>query len=73
MGQGLVAGLLALGALAGLYHYLRMAVPELKLAAWSLPLLYLGGALVALGVAVNLLSHYVVVRRYLRLRLDELY
>lgn len=73
LGQGLLAGLLAAGALASLHYWLRRALPELGL-RWPEPdLLWLGGGLLLLGTLVNVVSHYVVVRRYLRLRLDELY
>ncbi len=71
--QGFGSGLLAVGALAGLHAWLQSALPELQLEWEPLPLLWLAGGLIGLGVLINLLSHYVVVRRYLRLRVDELY
>lgn len=73
VGQGLLSGLLAIGAVAGLLFWLNSVLPELQLLGQPLPLLYLAGGVLLLGVFINFLSHYVVVRRYLRLRLDDLY
>ena len=71
--QGLISGLLALGALVALHYWLRSALPEVDLRYAPRELALLAGGLVGLGVGINLLSHYVVVRRYLRLRVDDLY
>lgn len=71
--QGAISGLLAAGAVVGVHYFLRFTLPELNLLGDPLWLLYGGLGLMALGMLVNFLSHYVVVRRYLRLRLDELY
>ena len=73
VGQGLLSGLLATGAVFGLQYWLNDQLPELQLFADPRSLLILYGGLVGLGVLINFLSHYVVVRRYLRLRLDDLY
>ena len=73
VGQGLLAGLLAIGGVVGLQLWLQSVLPELNLFAEPLPLMYLYGGIVALGLLINFVSHYVVVRRYLRLRLDDLY
>jgi len=73
IGQGLLSGLLAVTAVAGLLLWLDTVLPELQLLGQPMPLLYLAGGLLLLGVVINFLSHYVVVRRYLRLRLDDLY
>ena len=71
--QGLTSAVLALTAIVALHLWVRWALPELELPFDPYVLGALAGGLVGLGVGVNLLSHYVVVRRYLRLRLDELY
>lgn len=71
--QGLLSGLLAVAAVAGLQYWVNDLLPELQLFSQPLSLLLLYGGLVGLGVAINFVSHYVVVRRYLRLRLDDLY
>lgn len=71
--QGLIAGLLACAGVFGLQFWLNTVLPELRLFSevWSLGLFY--GSLLLLGVVINFFSHLVVVRRYLRLRLDDLY
>lgn len=73
VGQGLLSGLLAVGAVAGLQYWLNELLPELQLFGQPVPLLLLYGSILLLGVLINFVSHYVVVRRYLRLRLDDLY
>lgn len=73
VGQGVLAGLLAIGGVVGLQFWLQSVLPELNLFAEPLPLVYLYGGILLLGLVINFVSHYVVVRRYLRLRLDDLY
>jgi len=73
VGQGIISGLLAVGAVIGLQFWLNALLPELQLFAELPPLLLLYGGILLLGVLINFVSHYVVVRRYLRLRLDDLY
>ena len=73
VGQGLLSGLLAAGAVVGLQYWLNEQLPELQLLADPQMLLLLSGGIIVLGVLINFLSHYVVVRRYLRLRLDDVY
>lgn len=71
--HGLLSGLLAVGALVGLQYALHQQLPELQLFArpqWLIAL-YLG--LVLLGVLINWLSHFFTVRRYLKMRADDLY
>ena len=71
--HGLVSGLLAIAGVFELQYWLDDMLPELQLFAEPIPLLILYGSLLLLGILINFLSHYVVVRRYLRLRLDDLY
>ena len=71
--QGMVSGMLAIAGVFGLQYWLNDLLPELQLFAAPIPLLLLYGGLLLLGILINFLSHYVVVRRYLRLRLDDLY
>ncbi|MEM8586271.1 MAG: permease-like cell division protein FtsX [Bacteroidota bacterium] len=73
IGHGLLSGLLAVLGLVALQSWLQQSTPELRLfdrPDW-LVMLYVG--LVVLGVLINYLSHYAVVRRYLRMRIDDLY
>lgn len=71
--QGIVSGSLAVAGVIGLQYWIDGQLPELKLFAEPVPLLILYGGLLLLGILINFISHYVVVRRYLRLRLDDLY
>ena len=73
VGQGLLSGLLAIAAVLGLQYWLNDLLPELQLFDQPVALLLLYGGILLLGVAINFVSHYIVVRRYLRLRLDDLY
>lgn len=71
--HGLLSALLSIALLLGLQWAIRQQVPEL--AAFQTPLL-MGSvftALLILGLSISWLSTYRVVRKYLRLREDELY
>ncbi|MEM7571593.1 MAG: permease-like cell division protein FtsX [Bacteroidota bacterium] len=72
-GHGLLSGVLAVSGLLGLQYWLQQQTPELRLferTDWLIAL-YIG--LIILGILINYLSHYAVVRRYLRMRIDDLY
>lgn len=70
--QGLLSGLLAAAALAGLCYAADHHLPELGLAEHWLPTaVVLAGVLLA-GVFINFVSHWFVVRRYLRMRTTDL-
>lgn len=71
--QGLVAGCLAIGALVAMVYFADRFLPELEVLSDPLPLLVVSGGVLLLGILVNFLSYYVGVRRYLRLRIDDLY
>jgi cell division transport system permease protein len=71
--QGLLAGLIAIAGVLSLQVWLQSVLPELQLFADPVPLAVLYGGILLLGLLINFVSHYVVVRRYLRLRLDDLY
>lgn len=71
--QGMISGLLAITGVVGIQYWLNQWLPELQLFAQPALLLLLYGSLLLLGICINFVSHYVVVRRYLRLRLDDLY
>ncbi|MFK8163502.1 MAG: cell division protein FtsX [Lewinella sp.] len=73
VGQGILAGLIALTGVLGLQVWLQSVLPELDLFAEPVRLALLYGGILLLGLLINFVSHYVVVRRYLRLRLDDLY
>lgn len=71
--HGLLSGLLAIGGLVGIQFWLQNQVPELHLFEKMDWLLLLYGGMLLLGVLISYVSHYSVVRRYLRLRVDDLY
>lgn len=70
--QGLLSGLLAILGLCGVLYLVYNDLPIEE----SLNLLSIGtlfGALLLLGVFINVLSTYYVVKKYLRMRVDEMY
>jgi cell division transport system permease protein len=71
--HGLLSGLLAVGGLVGIQYWLQNQAPELRLFEKMDWLLILYGGMLLLGILISYVSHYSVVRRYLRLRVDDLY
>lgn len=71
--HGLLCGLLAVALLFGLQFWLHSLLPELQLFGRPDWLAMLYGGIVLLGVLISWLSHYFTVRRYLRMRTDDLY
>lgn len=71
--QGLLSGLLAVGAIIGVQWWLQEQVPELRLFEQQTHLAALYAAIILLGILISWLSHLAVVRRYLRMRVDDLY
>lgn len=71
--HGLLSGLLASVALLLLFLWVQSDIPGLQnLFDWAgMGILFL--LLLALGMAINTLSTYYVVRRYLKMRVDDLY
>jgi len=71
--HGLLSGALASGALLLLYLYVQADVPGLReIQDWT-GMFMLFGLLLAMGMAINTISTYWVVRKYLRMRVDDLY
>ena len=71
--NGVVSALLALAMIGGLWFIIQKSYPDFNLLLKS-PL-FLGGALalIGLGVLISWISTYYVVKKYLRMRLDDLY
>ena len=71
--HGLLSGLLASGGLLLLFLWIQNDIPGLRsLVDWAgIGILF--ALLMALGMAINTLSTYYVVRKYLKMRLDDLY
>ncbi len=71
--HGLLSGLMAVAGLYVLHRVLESSIPQWKsLGDWPM-LAAMAAALVALGVAVQWVSTFAVVRKYLKLRVDELF
>lgn len=71
--HGLLSGIIAAAGLLLLFAWIQSDIPGLRsLFDWAgTAMLFL--LLLVLGMAINALSTYYVVRRYLRMRLDDLY
>lgn len=71
--QGFLSGMLAIGALALALTAFEQQIPDLK-AFRNVPgFVTLFTGLVILGILINLVSTYYVVRKYLKMRVDDLY
>ncbi len=71
--RGFISGLLAVIGLLAMLLWINSQVPDLRVFARPELLLPLAAGLLVLGVAINWLSNYFTIRKYLRLRVDELY
>ncbi|PSR15354.1 MAG: cell division protein FtsX [Bacteroidetes bacterium] len=73
LGHGLTSALLAIGLLLAFQFWLQLQLPEIRKLQSPLAFgaLFLG--LIILGMLINWLSTYFVVRKYLRLREEDLY
>ncbi|MCO6479643.1 MAG: ABC transporter permease [Phaeodactylibacter sp.] len=71
--HGLLSGLIASAGLLILFLWVQSDIPGLRsLVDWAgIGLLF--ALLLAMGMAINTLSTYYVVRRYLKMRVDDLY
>ena len=71
--HGLFSGALASGALLLLYLYVQADVPGLRdIQDWT-GMFILFGLLLTMGMAINTVSTFLVVRKYLKMRVDDLY
>lgn len=71
--HGLLSGGLASGALLLLYLYVQADVPGLRdIQDWT-GMFMLFGLLLTMGMAINTVSTFWVVRKYLKMRVDDLY
>ncbi|MGH1436456.1 MAG: cell division protein FtsX [Lewinella sp.] len=71
--HGLLSALLAIGLLLLLQFWFQQQIPEIRALQHPLAFASLFAGLIILGMVINWLSTYVVVRKYLRMREDELY
>lgn len=71
--QGLLSGILAVGALFLALLGLERQLPDLKEFENIPGFMTLFAGLIILGILLNLISTYYVVRKYLKMRVDDLY
>ncbi|MFZ1694024.1 MAG: permease-like cell division protein FtsX [Flavobacteriales bacterium] len=71
--QGLIAAVLAVGALAGLFWMARQHVPDLLAFTDAFSLALLFGGVLAVGLLIALLATWVAVGRYLRMDHEALH
>lgn len=71
--MGLIGSLIALALLAGLLFSIQRNIPELVIAEDIQLLATLAGGTVALGIFISWICTFFAVRKYLRLKTDELY
>ncbi len=71
--NGIISALVAIGMVAGLWYFIQKNTPELNQLLKNPVFLGSIVGLVLLGIFISWLSTYYVVKKYLRLRLDDLY
>lgn len=71
--HGLLSALMASGALFIALQALRERFPEFALPPLDIQVIALFGVLLLLGIGINTLSTWLVVNKYLRMRMDDLY
>ncbi len=71
--HGLLSGVIAVGALILLLLWARTQVPDLRILQDLMSFATLFAGLVVLGVLINTASTYFVVKKYLKMRVDDLY
>lgn len=71
--HGLISGALAVGALVLTLLWAQTQVPDLKILQDLTNFATLFAGLIVLGVLINLAGTYLVVKKYLKMRVDDLY
>lgn len=71
--NGLIGGVLAIGALIGMLYYVQMQIPELAELLNRQKLLVLFLMILLLGIFISWFSTQRSIRKYLRMKLEELY
>ena len=71
--HGFASGILSVGALIGLLYYVQLQIPELTalLSTHKLAMLFL--MILLLGIFISWFSTQRSIRKYLRMKLEELY
>lgn len=71
--HGFIASVMAIAALSGILLWVRSDIPQLLLIENTMVFIYLLLLLIPLGILLYTISTYRVVRRYLTMRVDDLY
>lgn len=73
IGMGAIAGLLAIGAIGGIIYWLEQDVQGIFTERMMEQLWFMLGILPVLGIFVAVISTKMVVHKYLKMRIDDLY
>lgn len=73
IGMGAVAGLLAIGAIGGIIYWLEQDIQGIFTERMMEQLWFMLGILPVLGIFVAVISTKMVVHKYLKMRIDDLY
>ena len=71
--NGLIASMLAISLLLGLLLFIHYQLPEIAYLEDTLSLIWLFLGLMIIGILLNLLSTEMVLRKYLNMRIEEVY
>lgn len=71
--HGLLSAGLAISGIALILQALRVRIPQLALSPADFQVLLLFSVLLLLGIGINILSTWMVVKKYLHMRMDDLY
>jgi cell division transport system permease protein len=71
--HGLISGILAIGGLSLTLYLVYRDVPDYQESLNFAGITVVFGALLTLGILITVLSTYYVVKKYLRMRVDEMY
>lgn len=71
--QGIYAGIIAVGLLVGILYLAQREIPELLFLQDEQLIAILFGFVILLGILISWLSTFLAVRKYLRLKTDDLY
>jgi cell division transport system permease protein len=71
--QGIYAGIIAVALLVGLLYFAQREIPELLYLQDEQLIAILFGFVILLGILISWFSTFLAVRKYLRLKTDDLY
>ncbi len=71
LGHGLLSAIIALAGLAVILNIFHAQLPEISISSTNS--LYMAIGLIGLGMTISVMSTYIVVRKYLKTNIDDLY